>query len=937
MLRTDLIELINSGEMWAFVGSGASIDSGVPSWSKLVQGTIESLNENKKQEIDRDRRYKSAFSQGNYARCFSIIEEIIGRKNLEDLVSVQLESVQPPGKVTKGLADWPFAGYITTNYDELIERALQDTQEHGWLSIGNSSDEAQKISGDVKQIIWHVHGATSLSNDKSQLVLTEEDYDLFYLDRSSVIDKLHGLLTHRRVVFVGFGFGDPEVKRLLKRVGRLCNPARPAFAFLSGIYGAEHEQERLELLEKYNIDVIPYQEINDSHEQLHQLFDVYNSFILSRSLKFGQPVKQCPSYDPETTSLLIYNELALRNESQVTADVLKSLIKSRILSLLQYRNSITIEELCSDLEEKIKTIHGDSHRNSSDKSYESIFNVIGELYQENLISKELDSHVSLSEEGSNRIADQAATAKILADQFSASLQDKARIGFPDNPEAVARIAQTAETFLRECIHKRGLGVAMSWYSSRVDFKHFHIVALLQDLPKYISQLLTTEEGLVLIRLIEDILSRPNEVETKFLGISLQAQFGVHLLGCDSQTFQTRVRDLSKTLFLIDSSTLIPLLGRSSTGYHSARFLLNRLRAVGSSIATTQMLVEEAAEHARWAINYTRQDSSFLTPETLIRTIGRAGSQNNVFFEGFIEEVSQGTIPRDFGAYLDSVCDHPDGHIGKDEAFTYALQNINVDCLSLEEFTTESWNEELQKQIWNELEELQEQITERRKKNQTYRHERQVKAEAEAVIIIRNFRNKKFSLDEIVNSYFISNTRIIDDINHGTQITIRPEALTQWLSTVTPCEPNEFSSLFFGLFGELSERGLTIVDESKFRTVFAPLVDASKNQLEEAVEKHRVLIEQKYGRKADEAFSQVNDLDASTVVHSFYAQRTEDLELRLKKVTAQKQANLDDDERHELEVLRSERAFRKQRDLKRKRAAASRPKGKRKKKKKKKKS
>ena len=933
MLRTDLIDLINSGEMWAFVGSGASIDSGGPSWSELVQGTIECLDESKKQEIN--RRYQAAFSKEDYAKCFSIIEKSTGRELLENLVADQLKSVKSPGKITNYLADWPFAGYITTNYDELIKNALQRIQEHGWAPIGNLPDEARQISGNVKQVIWHVHGSTSLPNSQSRLMLTEEDYEDFYLDSSPVTEKLRGLLMHKRIVFIGFGFEDPEIKRLLKYIGKLCSPAYPAFAFLSGIYGTEYEQERIELLEKYNVDVIPYREINRSHEQLHQLFDFYNSFILSRSLKFGQPTRPCPSYDPETTSLLVYNELALRNESNVTENVLKSLLKSRILSILQYRESITIEELCLDLDEKIRIVNGDSYKDSLDKSYETILQCIGELYQENFISGFIpdnkNSSVYLSQKGLDHIADQTATAKRLSSQFSASLQDRARVDFQDDPEAIVRIAQTAETFLKECIQKRGLGVAMSWYSPDADFQNFHIVALLQALPEYINQLLTPEEGIVLIRLIEDILSKPNEVEAKFLGISLQAQFGVHILGCDAQTFQTRVRELSRTLFLIDSSTLIPLLGRSNAGYYPAQLLLDHLNAVKSAVATTQMLSVEVAEHARWGITHTKQDNSFYKPETLILTTGRAGTRSNVFFEGFLEEVNQGTIPRDFGAYLDSICGHPNGHLGRDEDFIAALQNINIACLDLEEW--EGFTQEL----WNERDELQEKITERRIKNQTYRHERQVKAEAEAVIIIRNLRNKNFSINdrEFENAYFISNTRIIDDIDPRFPITMRPEAVTQWLSTVTPCNPEELGSLFSGLFWELSEHGLAIINKSTLQTAFAPLVTASTSQLQEEVKKHQVLISQRYGENADKAFSKVNDLDIPIVMHSFYAQRVETLEQRLKKVASQ-QKNLNDDERHELEIFRSERAYRKRRELKRQRALESRPKGKRKKKKKKKK-
>ena len=936
MLHTDLIDLINRGGTWAFVGSGVSIDSGFPSWSELVQGTIERLDEDKKQEIVRNKRYKSAFSQGYYPRCFSIIETVIGRTSLENLVTAQLASVQKPlGKIVRYLADWPFAGYITTNYDGLIKRALQNTQEqeYGWLSVGNLPDEVQQISGDTQNVIWHVHGATSLSNDKSQLVLTEKDYDDFYLDDSPVIDKLRGLLTHSRVVFIGFGFGDPEVQRLLKRVGRLCNPARPAFAFLSDIYNAEQEQEHLEMLEKYNVDIIPYPEVNNSHEQLHQLFDVYNAFILSRSLQFGQPMRPCPSYDPETTGLLVYNELVLRNESTVTEDVLKSLLKSRILSLLQYRESITIEELRSDLQEKIRTVRSGSDIHS-DKSYETILQCIGELSDEDFIYKvELldELSVSLSQKGSDHVVDQAKMAERLSKQFSTSLQDRARNGFPNDPDAVDRIAQTAETFLKECIHKRGLGVAMSWYSSNVDFQRFHIVALLQDLPSYTSQLSTPEEGLVLIRLIEDILSKPNELETKFLGVSLQAQFGVHLLGYDSQVFQARVSELSKTLFLVDSSTLIPLLGRSNASYYSTQLLFDRFKEVKSSVTTTHMLAREVAEHARWAIKCIKQDNSFLKPETLILMTGRAGIRNNVFLEGFIEEIHQGTIPRDFGAYLDSICNNSNGHSGKDSAFIDALENINVDCMNFEDWEGFSQNFLYERDL------LQKKIKELRKSKNTYRHERQVTAEAEALIIIRNLRNKTFTFDDkaMENAYFISNTRVIDGdgIQSGTPITIRPEAITQWLSTITPCSPDELRFLCDRLFGELSERGFAIVDKSRLQTVFSPLIDASKSKLQEELARHRTLIAQRYGERAEEAFSQVSDLDASTVMHSFYAQRTEELELRLEKMSAQTRTNLPDKDRQELEILRSEKAFRKQRELKRKRAAESSPKKKKKKKRK----
>jgi len=180
------------------------------------------------------------------------------------------------------------------------------------LAIGNSQDELRKVSGDASHLIWHLHESVRMPADKSRLILASKDYDDLYFEDTPVVVQLRGLLAQRRVVFIGFGFQDPEVIRLLRRVGRLSNPARPVYGFLSGLSGARHDAERRELLDSYNVDIIPYGVIGDSHDQLLSLLDVYGALVLRRSLRFGQPALPCPSYDPETTGLLIYNELCLQ-------------------------------------------------------------------------------------------------------------------------------------------------------------------------------------------------------------------------------------------------------------------------------------------------------------------------------------------------------------------------------------------------------------------------------------------------------------------------------------------------------------------------------------------------------------------------------------------------------------------------------------------------
>ena len=91
---------------------------------------------------------------------FESKKQAIGRSRLETLVASEIRSYSRPGELLKELSNWPFAGYVTTNYDTLIRRALQAIgQDGGWTEAGNSDSEIRKLSGDTDHLIWHLHGA----------------------------------------------------------------------------------------------------------------------------------------------------------------------------------------------------------------------------------------------------------------------------------------------------------------------------------------------------------------------------------------------------------------------------------------------------------------------------------------------------------------------------------------------------------------------------------------------------------------------------------------------------------------------------------------------------------------------------------------------------------------------------------------------------------
>ncbi len=447
-----------------------------------------------------------------------------------------------------------------------------------------------------------------------------------------------------------------------------------------------------------------------------------------------------------------------------------------------------------------------------------------------------------------------------------------------------------------------------------------------------KQLASADEARILVNLVLDVLGSPGEAERRYLGLLLQAQFGVHLLGYSPETLRIRANEVAKTLFLLDSTTLIPLLARSSAGHRSARLLIDKLRLLGATVATTTMLVEEAAEHANWPILASVvSEQGSITVETAKAAAGRAGFRSNTFLDGFLVDASEGRITANYYAYLDAICGISVGKIALNRAFEGAIKaQMNVVRFG-------DWKgfepEELV-----ERNETKDEIAAKRKASGTYRHDRQVKAEAEALLIIRDVRTRKLNFSErgLTSAFFVSRTRVIDDVfGSGLPVTMREESILQWFSTLSPCTVDELACLVDGLLWEMSERNLSVVNRQRLQTVFSPLIAASKEQRREELEKHKALIAGRYGEEGVRAFREARDLDLPVVMESYYAQKSQELERsvaaeKARRLAAERTAALKENERAELERYRAKKKQKQMQAEQKKRARSSRSKGKRKK-------
>jgi hypothetical protein len=663
------------------------------------------------------------------------------------------------------------------------------------------------------------------------------------------------------------------------------------------------------------------------------MMHVYGSFVVARGFSFSNSVQKTPSHDPETTSLFLYNELVMKRQAPLGDAILLTLTKARVLSILRYRGHQSAREFTAELEAKLTGVASDSEF-SPYAFQETLRLSLEQLSKEGLVVVDGEGGYDLTPLGLSKVDDRSADAALLEKGFLSSIFARAQAAAPDaSSEIWERIKDVAFAFFTECVRTRAVGVAKSLFKTSDTDADFHVLALLASLPSHMKRLADADEALGLVRVVTELLTRPTDKESTFLGAALQAQFALIILGYAPELVKARVALVSQVAFVFDSTSLISFLARGSKEHASSLKLLSLVQVLGGTTICTDGLVDEVAEHARWVQNEIGH-GIILTENTLRALLGSSGSRSNHFLEGAVQELTEGATFTSFDDYLNSVFSDPRGGSCRSDVTAGALGRLGVPCFepsNFEGFEPDDLAEE--ESFMKEIEAL-------RKSRDTFTHARQVQTEARIVILVRLLRSGKYRISGTIykDAFFISNSRVLDRLKGSTlPMTMLPSALHQWLTTLAPCEPFELRVLFDGLMLELEQRGYSIVDKSTVQRAFSPLIDLSRERLQEEIEKHRTLTATMYGQESAKAFQAVSAVDLPLVLNSFYAQRAQRAEKALvternARVVAQHASTISETERDELARLRAEKAQRKSRSEAKKRAAMSRRGLKRKKKK-----
>jgi O-acetyl-ADP-ribose deacetylase (regulator of RNase III) len=208
----DLEHALLARECVIFVGAGLSSAAGLPDWNSLVRRLSDDLG------IRWSERH-------NYLDLAQWYRERFGQERLAAVLRDTYTTTAHPTLAHYLLMSLPVRYVITTNYDDLLERALSALKRHP-VKVIQQADVARTGQDDV--FVVKLHGDAAHAEE---IILTRDDYDEFFQRRPAMALLLEGLLLNQTFFFVGYGLRDPNFRQIHSRIVRMLREAqRPAFA-----------------------------------------------------------------------------------------------------------------------------------------------------------------------------------------------------------------------------------------------------------------------------------------------------------------------------------------------------------------------------------------------------------------------------------------------------------------------------------------------------------------------------------------------------------------------------------------------------------------------------------------------------------------------------------------------------------------------------------
>jgi SIR2-like domain len=280
----------------AFVGAGFSMCCGMPGWAAMMKKLLEDAMDASPSPLKGDaiQACEEAIEGGSFVMAASLLRELLTPGDLDESVRRQfgLHVFQQASESdfertthrTQNLVRAPWAGIVTTNYDELIEYAIDQWGQCEVVKAHGDDSRLGTILANAPAggfFFVKVHGSVS----GSRIVLGTEEYDRVYLGAPQMTAFLTALMLRYHLVFIGCSLED-EVLRLRRTLCQHFQRIIPtSYAILQET--PFNRSRRSWLREQALVECLFYPSEDKTHQAVDQLLALAAACAESRIQEVG--------------------------------------------------------------------------------------------------------------------------------------------------------------------------------------------------------------------------------------------------------------------------------------------------------------------------------------------------------------------------------------------------------------------------------------------------------------------------------------------------------------------------------------------------------------------------------------------------------------------------------------------------------------------------